>query len=138
MVLPLLMGWLLHRVLAPARAIWRGDASRVPDVPRVQPYQRTYLPYLLWFAPLAGGVGLFSLAGLVFTLFPDSWLGLVFGVPGLALTFVAPAFMLVHLFACLFNRPRFLITPVCRNDRGWVEAIWRRLHRRRSDALDPR
>jgi hypothetical protein len=137
LALPPLMGWVLYRLLSPARAIWRGDASRVPIVPRMQPYVRTYVPYLLWMTPMLGGTGLIGLSMLLLTLFSDSWVGGVFGIPGIGLMlFVAPPFMIVHLFACLFNRPRFLITPICRHEHGWIEAIWRRL-RRGGDAATP-
>src|SRR5690349_13918939 len=58
----MLSGWMVYRVVAPARAIWRGDASRVPFVPRMPPQARTYLLYALWFPMAFGGLGVAMLA----------------------------------------------------------------------------
>ncbi|GGM63057.1 hypothetical protein ACFFX1_42675 [Dactylosporangium sucinum] len=139
LALPPLMGWVLYNLLSPARAIWRGEASRVPVVPGIRPSQRAYVPYLLWTTPFFGGIGLVGVAILLFTLFTGSWAGLVFGIPGFGLMLVvAPPFMLVHLIACLFNRPRFLITPTCRHEPGWVQTIWHWLRRSGGDAAGRR
>lgn len=58
----MLTGWMIYRVVAPARAIWRGDASRVPTVPRMPPQARTYLLYAVWFTLIFGGVAVTMLA----------------------------------------------------------------------------
>jgi hypothetical protein len=115
--LPALMSWMLYRVLSPARAIWWGDVSRVPRIPRVQPQARTYLPYLLWFVPMNGGIALFGLAELLVTLFGRIEVARLIGRTGLGLMFASFAFMLLHLFAFAFNRPRFLIAPAYRASR---------------------
>src|SRR5689334_14010097 len=58
----MLSGWMVYRVVAPTRAIWRGDASRLPFVPRMPPQARTYLLYAVWFPMVFGGLGVAMLA----------------------------------------------------------------------------
>ena len=124
------MSWMVYRVLSPVRAIWRGDASQVPIIPRVQPEARTYLLYALWFTMVNGGSGLMLLAYAVDLLVGPAEVLKVIGRSGLWLMFAGLPLLPVHLFAYCFNRPRFLITPAWRHEHGPLGASWHRLRRR--------
>src|SRR5690242_17740479 len=107
----MLAGWMVYRVVAPARAIWRGDAARVPRVPRMPPQARTYLLYAVWFPMVFGGLGVAMLAYAL-----SQFLGAVLVLKVIAfasfrLSFAGMALLPVHLFVYCFNRPSFLVTP---------------------------
>jgi hypothetical protein len=125
-----LTGWMVYRVLGPVRAIWRGDASRVPTVPRMPPHARTYLLYAMWFTMIFGGLGLAMLAYALRQLLGTVLVLKGIGRTGLDLSFARIALLPVHLFVYCFNRPSFLVTPAWRHEHGPLGAIWRRLRRR--------
>ena len=125
-----LTGWMVYRVLSPARAVWRGDASRVPAVPRIRPQARTYLLFALWFTMLFGGTGLAMFSAALDALVGPFGVLEVISVCGFGLFFAGLALLPLHLFAYCCNRPRLLITPAWRHEDGPLTAIWRRLRRR--------
>jgi hypothetical protein len=129
LVLALVSSRLLYVVLSPARAIWRGDSSRVPNIPRVPPSPRTYLLYLLWFVPTMAATALIGVA-LMLSVFGDGLVVKVVARVAVNLMFSGLPFTLLHLFACVFNRPHLLITPAYRHEHGWAGAIWRLVRRR--------
>jgi hypothetical protein len=103
-------GLMLRLVLRPARAIWQGDESRLPDIPRWKANGRTYFGALLWMVPVYAGITLLGLFSVVYALLPHSpFPYVVFGAPALILSLAAVPLVAVHLCVIVFNWPPFLI-----------------------------
>lgn len=119
-----LFGAFVWKILSPLGAIWRGDASRVPNLSRLQPQARTYLPFSLWVGAVFGGLGLMALAAGVEVL--GLRLPWPLAIVGIGVFWAAGPLILVNMFAWAFNRPKFLIVPAYRDHPGWVRtAVWR-------------
>jgi hypothetical protein len=124
-------GWLVYQALAPSRAIWRGDASRVPELVRIRPKARSYLAFLLWVVPVFSGTCLIGLALLATAILGQTDTILAFATPAIPLVLGGLPFTLVYAFVSAFNRPRFLVPPAYRHQQGWVaQARRRRQHKR--------
>ena len=128
------MTGLVWRIVAPSRAIWRGDASRVPTISRVQPHARTYLTYCLSIGTICAGTGVMLLAMLFDTLgvwrMPEP-----VGLLGIVAIFLGLTLLPVHVLVGAVNWPKFLVTPAYRRGPGWLGQAVRqtqRWHRRRS------
>ena len=127
--------WLLYRAVAPFKAIWRGDTSRIYSLPTrfgiVQP--RNYLAYLLWVVPAFGGllvVGVtFILAGL--SRGRTDLTDVLIAIGGGSLLAAGPL-MLVHVIVNAINRPRILVPPPYRDQIGAIAAGRNRRARRRA------
>jgi hypothetical protein len=108
---------MLRWTIAPARAIWRGDADGVPFLHNIQPTTRTYFAYLLWIVPVNAGMALLGLVGVLGSLMGDDRevLRPVF-VTSVALVLGSLPLVLVHMAVALVGRPRFLIAPPYRHE----------------------
>ncbi len=130
-------GWLLMRLLKPARAIWHGDTSQVArwNTSRyMEVTPRSYFALLLTMAPFAAAMILMpvGMIGLQVTrnnlwLIPAGFSLLCIGVMlcGIAL----------HALVNAFNRPRWLVAPPYRHQPGWVAE--RSVRRRNRRSLQP-
>jgi hypothetical protein len=126
------MSWLLYTGLRPAVAIWRGDATKVPFLGGISVNARSYLAFLLWFVPVFGGMGLVGIAVVVGTL--TSSTGPTTVMPayvGSALIFVGAPLIALHWFVSAFARPKALIPPPYRAQRGSIAEARERRRRRR-------
>jgi hypothetical protein len=116
-------------ILSPLAAIWRGNASRVPDLYRLQPQARTYLPFSLWAGSLFVGMCLMAVGATADVL--GIWQPLqLLAIVGLGGVYAAGPLLLVNVFAWAFNRPKFLIVPAYRNHPGWMRTTVRRMRAR--------
>jgi hypothetical protein len=128
----------LRWAIAPARAIWRGAADRVPFLRDIQPTARTYFAFLLWFVPLNAGVALIALVGVVGSVMGDDreMLRPLF-VTSVALVLGSLPLVLVHVSVSLVGRPRFLIAPPYRNEPPLLSRWLRRGGERRGPGSRP-
>lgn len=109
-------GWVVYMYVSPAGAVWHGDTSRVPDIPRIwaQPPARTYFGLLSWLVPWFGGVGVVGLVTVFRVVTGQNGMALVLFQVGAIIMLVGLPGILVHIFIAIFNRPHFLIPPSCR------------------------
>jgi len=129
----LLFGWLLRRLLAAARPVWRGDTSQVArwNTRRfIEVTPRSFFAFMLTMAPFAVGMMLLPVGviGARFAGRSNLWL-----IPaGFALICfgVMLCGMVLHALVNAFNRPRWLVAPPYRDRPGWVAE--RRARRRRT------
>jgi hypothetical protein len=130
-------GAMLFAGLHPAAAIWRGDANRVPHLGTISVNARSYLAFLLWFVPFFLGLGLVVAAAVAQTLGRSgSGVLAITGGAGVVLMTVGVPLIGLHWFVSAFGRPKFLIPPPYRGQRGsFAEARERR--RRRRAGLPP-
>ena len=127
---------IIARVVRPARAIWRGDASKVPRThqsmlavgPRTYP---TYLLAAVTFSAgwLACGVGV-ALGGLHRATTPG-WPTYVVGI-GVLLWVSTVVLVPLNWLVDATNRPKFLVPPPFRDEPGAIRAA--RERRRRPEA----
>ncbi len=131
-------GWMLFAGLRPAAAIWRGDAHRVPHIGGgISVNARSYLAFLLWFVPVFLGLGLVVTAATVLTVSGSSSRVLeIAGRTGIVLAVIGAPLIGLHWFVSAFARPKFLIPPPYRGQRGSI-AERRQRRRRRRAGLPP-
>jgi hypothetical protein len=106
----------LYVAISPARAIWNGAKSRVPDLPPIRPTARTYFAFLTWMVPIMAAFGFIGVAILLVTLTHNDmfrWLGKV----GVGLAWAGLCGVLLHVCVGFFNRPRFLVAPPYRTSK---------------------
>ena len=125
-------GWMLYRVLAPARAIWRGDARRVPSFSQITVNARSYLAFLLWFVPMFVGIALLGIMLIWISITGEvSTAGRAIATTGVALVVVGLPLIVLRWVVSAFGRPRFLVPPPYRGQRaGLAEARERRRRKR--------
>ena len=126
--------WILYRAVAPLKAIWRGDTSRIYTLPTrsgiVQ--ARNYLAYLLWVIPAFGGLMFIGVAIISATLSSvrTDLIDILFTI-GVCSLLAAGPLLLVHVIVNATNRPRFLVPPPYRDQPGAIAAARKRRARRR-------
>jgi hypothetical protein len=130
-------GGMLYAGLRPAAAIWRGDADRVPHLGQISVNARSYLAFLLWFVPCFLGLGLIGITAVAWSVG-----GSRSAVPALpayvviVLMIACTPLIAMQWFVSAFARPKFMIPPPYRQQRGsFAEARERR--RRRRSGLPP-
>jgi hypothetical protein len=126
-------GGIVFAGLRPAAAIWRGDASRVPHLGGISVNARSYLAFLLWFVPCFLGPCLVAIVAVVATLIGSTNVVLsIVAVAGFALMAVGVPWLGLHWFVSAFARPKFLIPPPYRGQRGSIAERQERRRRRRA------
>lgn len=119
-----LPAWVLYRAVAPFRAIWSGDTSRVHTLPtRFGTVKaRNYLAYLMWTIPAFGGLLLIGMAIMAATLSRGRSADLsdVLFQVGVVSLLAAGPLMLVHVIVNATNRPRILVPPPYRDQPGVI------------------
>jgi hypothetical protein len=123
---------MLYLVLAPVRDIWRGDKRRVPSLPSISVNARSYLAFLAWFVPVFGGLALLGLTWIVGQFVGSKKVLYPLFVTGVALILGGPPLVVLHWFVSAFGRPRFLIPPPYRSERGGLSQARERRRRQRS------
>jgi hypothetical protein len=123
---------LVWRIVVPIRAVWRGDASRVPTLSKFQPHARTYLTYCLSVGTACAGTGLLLLAMLLDSL--SIWrMPEPIGLLGIGAFWAGLALLPAHVIVGALNWPNFLVAPAYRSQPGWIGSAIKRTRRRRTD-----
>ena len=123
-------GGMLFAGVRPAAAIWRGEANRVPHL-GISVNARSYLAFLLWFVPFVLGLGLVVIVAAAQTLTSSEVLPITGGAAVLLMVLAVPL-MGLHWIVSAFARPKFLIPPPYRGQRGSIAESRERRRRRRS------
>jgi hypothetical protein len=126
----LLAAFPLFLVLRPARAIWRGDASRLPTLMHLDINARSYLAFLLWFVLFFGGFGLAGVGVLVMSL--EHAVGVRIAMVGVVAMFAGLVLMPLKWFVSAYARPKFLVPPPYRDQPGGLAQAAERRRRRRA------
>jgi hypothetical protein len=123
---------MVYIAVAPARRIWRGEASAVPRLPPLSLSARNYVAFLVWFVPVFVGILVMGGAVAASTLVDDE--AALAPVGRVAIGLLGGGVALVPLYLCVsaFAQPKFMIPPPYRGQAGSVADARRRWRRRRA------
>jgi hypothetical protein len=124
---------MLYAGVRPAIAIWRGDANRLPHLAQITVTARGYLAFLLWFVPCFLGLGLIGITAVAWSVHGS--MSAVVSMPayvGVVLMIAGAPLIGLQWFISAFARPKFMIPPPYRGQRGSFAESRERRRRRRS------
>jgi hypothetical protein len=123
---------MVYTAAAPARRIWRGDASAVPRLPHLSLNARSYVAFLVWVVPLFVGIFVMSGAVLASTLVEDEAALAPVGRVAIGLVWGGVGLVPLHWCVSAFAQPKFMIPPPYRSQAGGLAKARHRWRRRRA------